>query len=337
MKKALYIDCASGITGNMIMGALLELVEDRDWFLNEMSSLHLDVDIQIEEAVRNGISGTYVNIIAQDCPSCTPDHAKEIIDLSNIDPKAKGLAKRIIDRLVKAESKVRHCTLEDVTFDRCGAFPAITSIIGTSVLLTKLHPDLIYSSIVNDGYGFVEDIDGTVPVPVPTTSEIFADSHVISRQIAVNTELVTPTGAAIIAEIGTSFDVMPAMDVEKIGWGCGNLNLKIPHILKISMGEIIRHPDEMLVFETTVESTTTEILGYVMKALKDAHAYEAYYTPGYTPDPIVHITVMARDTVKEAIIKILEDNFTILRMSFHRESLIPYTKTFDKVRTTYRD
>ncbi len=164
---------------------------------------------------------------------------ERIIDESEIDEKAKDLAKRIFRRVAVAESKVHNETLENVHFHEVGAIDSIVDIIGTAVLVTYLNPDVIYSSIVNDGYGFIECAHGTIAVPVPATSEIFAASKVVSRQIAIDTELVTPTGAAIIAELASSFGMMPAMNVTKIGWGCGTKELPIPNVLKVSMGELI--------------------------------------------------------------------------------------------------
>ena len=102
----------------------------------------------------------------------------------------------------------------------------------------KINPDVIYSSVVNDGYGFIECAHGMISVPVPATSEIFAASNAITRQIDVDTELVTPTGAAIIAEIASEFTTMPAMNVQKVGWGTGTKDLVIPNVLKVSLGEI---------------------------------------------------------------------------------------------------
>ena len=162
----------------------------------------------------------------------------KIIDESEIDEKAKDLAKRIFLRVAKAESKVHNESLENVHFHEVGAIDSIVDIIGTAILLCKINPDVIYSSVVNDGYGFIECAHGMISVPVPATSEIFAASNAITRQIDVDTELVTPTGAAIIAEIASEFTTMPAMNVKKVGWGTGTKDLVIPNVLKVSLGEI---------------------------------------------------------------------------------------------------
>ena len=270
--KALYFDCSSGISGNMTLGALMELIDDPNYLVNELKKLNVDgYHIHISKTKKNGITGTYVDVHLEqddhDHHEHTHDHDHEhhhehvhahehdhehhhhhehrnlfdvnkIIDDSDIDPKAKDLAKRIFMRVAKAESKVHNETLENVHFHEVGAIDSIVDIIGTAILLCKINPDVIYSSVVNDGYGFIHCAHGMISVPVPATSEIFAASNVISRQIDVDTELVTPTGAAIIAEIASSYGMMPAMNVQKIGWGTGTKDLVIPNVLKVTLGEI---------------------------------------------------------------------------------------------------
>ena len=265
--KALYFDCSSGISGNMTLGALMELIDDPNYLVNELKKLNVDgYHIHISKTKKNGITGTYVDVhLEHDVHDHDHDHehhhdhehthehdhehhhhhehrnlfdVNKIIDDSDIDPKAKNLAKRIFMRVAKAESKVHNETLENVHFHEVGAIDSIVDIIGTAILLCKINPDVIYSSVVNDGYGFIHCAHGMISVPVPATSEIFAASNVISRQIDVDTELVTPTGAAIIAEIASSYGMMPAMNVQKIGWGTGTKDLVIPNVLKVTLGEI---------------------------------------------------------------------------------------------------
>ena len=261
--KVLYFDCSSGISGNMTLGALSELIDDPHYLVNELKKLNVDgYHIHISKEKKNGITGTYVDVHLEHEHHHEHEHEHEhehlhhehahhhhhehrnlfdvnkIIDESEIDEKAKDLAKRIFLRVAKAESKVHNETLENVHFHEVGAIDSIVDIIGTAILLCKINPDVIYSSVVNDGYGFIECAHGMISVPVPATSEIFAASNAITRQIDVDTELVTPTGAAIIAEIASEFTTMPAMNVQKVGWGTGTKDLVIPNVLKVSLGEI---------------------------------------------------------------------------------------------------
>ena len=235
--KTLYFDCSSGISGNMTLGSLLEIVGDENYLLEELKKLNVDgYKIEISKKVKNGITGTYVDVILEHKHHHGEEHhshehehpnhhehrnlydVNKIIEESSIDEKSKELAKRIFLRVAKAESKVHNKPLEEVHFHEVGAIDSIVDIVGTAILINKINPDKIISSVVNDGYGFIECAHGTMSVPVPATSEIFASSNVKFRQIDIDTELVTPTGAAIIAELAEDFTTLPAMTTEKIGW-----------------------------------------------------------------------------------------------------------------------
>lgn len=281
--KTLYFDCSSGISGNMTLGALLEIVGDENYLLEELKKLNLDgYKIEISKKAKDGITGTYVDVVLEH------EHHHEhrnlydvnkIIEESSIDEKSKELAKRIFMRVAKAESKVHNKPLEEVHFHEVGAIDSIIDIVGTAILINKINPDKIISSVVNDGYGFIECAHGTMSVPVPATSEIFANSNVKFRQIDVDTELVTPTGAAIIAELAEEFTILPAMITEKIGWGAGSKDLKIPNVLKLYYGEMQNQSEEFTVMETNVDDCTGELLGYTSEKLFKNGAIDVFYTP----------------------------------------------------------
>lgn len=238
--KALYFDCSSGISGNMTLGALTEIIGDENYLINELKKLNVDgYKIEISKKVKNGITGTYVDVILEHEHHHDHEHTHDehehhhehhhhehrnlddvnkIIDESSLNNDVKDLAKRIFLRVAKAESKVHNKPLEEVHFHEVGAIDSIVDIVGTAILIKKINPNKIISSVVNDGYGFIECAHGTMSVPVPATSEIFTGANVKFRQIDIDTELVTPTGAAIIAELAEDFTTLPAMTIEKIGW-----------------------------------------------------------------------------------------------------------------------
>lgn len=305
--KALYFDCSSGISGNMTLGALLEIVGDDNYLINELKKLNVDgYKIEISKKVRNGITGKYVDVILDsdhehhhDEPNHACEHNHEhghshhhhehrnlddvnkIIDNSSLNDKVKDLAKRIFMRVAKAESKVHNKPLDQVHFHEVGAIDSIVDIVGTAILINKINPDKIISSIVNDGYGFIECAHGTMSVPVPATSEIFASSNVKFRQIDIDTELVTPTGAAIIAELATEFTTLPAMVTEKIGWGAGSKEIKIPNILKVYLGEMEEQNENFVVMETNVDDCGGELFGYTQELLFKNGALDVFFTPIY--------------------------------------------------------
>ena len=305
--KTLYFDCSSGISGNMTLGALLEIVGDENYLLGELKKLNVDgYKIEISKKVKNGITGTYVDVILEH----EHHHAhrnlndvNEIIDNSKLEEDVKELAKKIFIRVAKAESKVHNKPLEEVHFHEVGAIDSIIDIVGTAILIHKINPDKIISSIVNDGYGFIECAHGTMSVPVPATTEIFANSKVKFRQIDVDTELVTPTGAAIIAELSTNFTTLPAMTTKKIGWGAGLKDLKIPNILKVYYGDMQEENEDFVVMETNIDDCNGEVLGYTQELLFQNGALDVFFTPIFMKKnrPAYRMTVTCR---KEDMIKL---------------------------------
>lgn len=287
--KVLYFDCSSGISGNMTLGALTEIVGDENYLINELKKLNIDgYKIEISKRIKNGITATYVDVILEHQHHYHDGHTHEhrnlydieqIIDNSTLNEKVKKLSKKIFMRVAQAEAKVHNKSINEVHFHEVGAIDSIIDIVGTSILINKINPDKIISSVVNDGYGFIECAHGVMSVPVPATSEIFASSNVKFRQIDVDTELVTPTGAAIIAELSNKFTTLPSMTISKIGWGAGIKDLEIPNVLKIYYGNVQEENENIIVMETNIDDCSSEVLGYTAEKLFQNGALDIFYTP----------------------------------------------------------
>jgi len=345
--KVLYFDCSSGISGNMTLGALMELIDDPHYLQKELDRLNVSgYHMHVSKTKKNGITGTYVDVHLEHEHSHSHEHhhdhvhrnlfdVYEIIDNAEIDCHAKDLAKKIFLRVARAESKVHNETLENVHFHEVGAIDSIVDIIGTAILITKINPDKIYSSIVNDGYGFIECAHGTISVPVPATSEIFAASQVKSRQIDIDTELVTPTGAAIIAELAESFGTMPVMKVVKIGWGCGTKELKIPNVLKVSMGIIEENKDDIIVMETNIDDCSGEVLGYTMDKLFENGALDVFFTPIYMKKnrPAYRLSVACYENELNTLKEIIFKHTTSIGLRFRHEQRTVLNREIIKIDT----
>ena len=362
--KTLYFDCSSGISGNMTLGALVEILGDEQYLVEELKKLQVDgYHIEISKKVKNGITGTYVDVVLEDHHHHEHDHHHEehhhehehehehhhehrnlhdvnhIIENSNLEEETKQLAKRIFRRVAEAESKVHHKSIEEVHFHEVGAIDSIVDIVGTAILINKIHPDKIISSVVNDGYGFIECAHGTMSVPVPATSEIFSKAGVKCRQIDIDTELVTPTGAAIISELATEFTVMPTMTVQKIGWGAGKKDLKIPNVLKVYLGEMEEtlEEQEIAVMETNIDDTTGEILGYTAEKLIQNGALDVFFTPIYMKKgrPAYRLTVACRkENIEKLQTIIFRETTTIgIRYRYEKRNVLPREKV--EVNTEY--
>ena len=363
--KTLYFDRSSGISGNMTLGALVEILGDEQYLVEELKKLQVDgYHIEISKKVKNGITGTYVDVVLEDHHHHEHDHHHEehhhehehehehhhehrnlhdvnhIIENSNLKEETKQLAKRIFRRVAEAESKVHHKSIEEVHFHEVGAIDSIVDIVGTAILINKIQPDKIISSVVNDGYGFIECAHGTMSVPVPATSEIFSKAGVKFRQIDIDTELVTPTGAAIISELATEFTVMPTMTVQKIGWGAGKKDLKIPNVLKVYLGEMeetLEEKQEIAVMETNIDDTTGEILGYTAEKLMQNGALDAFFTPIYMKKgrPAYRLTVACRkENIEKLQTIIFRETTTIgIRYRYEKRNVLPREKV--EVNTEY--
>ena len=348
-EKILYFDCSAGISGDMTLGALIDLGADKNAFLTELEKLHLEgYEIAFETTQRNAITATHVNVIltgqeqAHDHTHIhehihdhghthehdhehthghehSHDHEhghfhrsfrdiRQMIQNSELSKEVKDLSLRIFTRVARAEAKVHHKDIEEVQFHEVGAVDSIVDIVGSAILITMLKPDRICASVVQDGHGFVHCQHGMLSVPVPAVCEIFAESDALIRQIDVDTELVTPTGAAIISELADSFGTMPVMTIDKIGWGAGTKILKIPNLLKVTLGyqetvsDNYTEQDEIMVLETNLDDCTGEMLGAAMEILMENGALDAFYTPIFMKKnrPAWCLTVLARpeDTEK---------------------------------------
>ena len=336
--KTLYFDCSSGISGNMTLGALLEIIGDEKYLLEEIKKLNIDgYKIEISKKVKNGITGIYVDVILEhehhhhDHNHDEHQHHHEhrnlndvntIIDNSSLEDKTKELAKRIFLRVAKAESKVHNKPLEEVHFHEVGAIDSIIDIVGTAILINKINPDKIISSIVNDGYGFIECAHGMMSVPVPATSEIFTDSGVKFRQIEIDTELVTPTGAAIIAELATEFVPLPTMTIKKIGWGAGSKDLKIPNVLKVYYGEMENQEGNIVVMETNIDDCGGEILGYTEELLFQNGALDVFFTPIFMKKnrPAYRLTVSCKKENMKKLQNIIFKETTTIGIRYRYEN-----------------
>lgn len=340
----MYVDCSSGISGDMTLGALLEIVEEKDYLEKELKKLKLNgYKIVISKKNKNGIMGTHVEVILTE--QHEGDHHEhrnildinQIIDQSTIDEKSKELAKRIFWRVAKAESKVHGKPIEEVHFHEVGAIDSIIDIVGTAILITKLHPDKILASTVHEGHGFIHCAHGKMAVPVPATSEIFADSHVKFEQIDVDTELVTPTGAAIIAELAEEFTFMPAMTIQKIGWGAGTKDLVIPNVLKVYYGEAENKQRPLVVMETNIDDCSAEILGYTSEKLLKAGALDVFYTPIYMKKnrPAYCLTVCCRKEQVHELQRIIFRETTTIGIRYRLEERCELVRELVEVDTPW--
>ena len=235
--KLLYFDCASGISGDMTLGALVDLGVDLEKLNAAIGSLGLpDCRLVAAEVQKNGFRATQVTVRVP--PEHQHRHLQQILEMirgSRLTPRQKDLAGRIFTRLGEAEAKVHGVSVEKVHFHEVGAADSIADIVGTAVGLDLLGVERIVASPVPTGTGKVRIAHGECSIPAPATAELLRGIPLASSH--VEAELTTPTGAAILAALADEFGPPPAMTIERIGCGAGHRDLvEQPNLLRCCWG-----------------------------------------------------------------------------------------------------
>lgn len=280
--KYIYFDAASGISGDMTLGALLDLGVKKELFKTQMLDLGLPVEIQFREVKRAGLRGLKVNVKVhreKTLPRKWKDVAT-LIENSHFSPNVKKRALEIFKTLFTAEAYVHGHSFQNTHLHEAGADDAIIDILGSSFLFEALDIQEFYTSPLNLGAGRVKAAHGSLPVPAPAVAEILKGLPVYSA--VVSQELVTPTGAAIVATLTQAFPAMPELCYEKIGYGAGGKNFPdFPNILRVFYGEQkkIESIREIFQIEANVDDSNPQILANALEILLKKGALDAYLTP----------------------------------------------------------
>jgi pyridinium-3,5-bisthiocarboxylic acid mononucleotide nickel chelatase len=240
--RTLYLDCFSGISGDMTISALVDLGIDSEWFLQQLMSLPIlsgEIDLKFGNTIKKGVRARTFKVIEK-----KPAHhhrsykdIKQMIKTAKLDPAVSIMATNIFQHIAVAEAKIHNKEIEAVHFHEVGAIDSIIDIIGVSLLIEKLRPEKIICSPITLGFGQVDCQHGRYPVPAMATLEILKSTPVLGG--VINEELTTPTGAAIVKELAGSFSQsLPKMTVDKIGYGAGEKDLMDqPNVLRLILGE----------------------------------------------------------------------------------------------------
>ena len=286
-----YFDCFAGVSGDMTLGAFVDAGVDFDALKSELSKLGIsEYEIKSEKVTKRGITGTDITVDLHHHHH-EDDHGhhhgrsyteiKRTIEESSLSDSVKSKAVAIFKRLGEAEAKVHDKDLEEIHFHEVGAVDAIVDIVGACICLDLLNIDEVYASPIPTFYGTVDMAHGKFPLPAPATSEIL--KGVPWRNLGIEGEIVTPTGAAILAELAESFGAMPAMVTKSIGYGSGKKDFGIPNVLRIMIGETEERKEdahsEVAVVESNIDDLSPQIYEVVMERLFTAGALDVYMTP----------------------------------------------------------
>jgi TIGR00299 family protein len=249
---------------------------------------------------------------------------KQIIEDSGITEDAKNLSKSMFHKVAVAEAKVHGKPIDEVHFHEVGAIDSIVDIVSVAILMDYIKPDRVISSVVSDGYGTIKCAHGVLSVPVPATSMIYKNEHIRFKQIEVPTELVTPTGAAIISTFAESYGLMPEMNLNKIGIGVGSRNIGGPNTLRVFLGEDVTADGEtqngdIIVINSNIDDSSGEDLGYVLEKLMDAGALDVSYAPIFMKKnrPAYRLEVICRAEIREKLSEIIFDETTTIGVRYY--------------------
>ena len=282
--KVAHFDCFSGISGDMVLGALIDAGVPVEAIRAALDSLNLPITLEVERVKKCGIAATKVNVIAPDQEDYRflPD-VEAIIDRGQLTDRQRELAKAIFRKLAVAEAAVHGMPLERVHFHEVGALDSIADIIGAAVGLDLLGVEKFTSRSVPVGTGMVKCAHGIMPIPAPATAELL--KGVPLGTSTIKGELTTPTGAAILTTVVAEFTESPAMTIRTIGLGAGTKDfLEQPNLLRLFVGEstgplVADDSDTVVVLETNLDDVPAEVIGFTIEELFAAGALDVFCTP----------------------------------------------------------
>lgn len=360
--KALYLDCAAGISGNMFLGACLQLGVPENFLRAELDKLKLprEFDLEISDVSKNGIGAIYVDVKTQknfDAEGTNirklhrVDHAKnhshrtfgdikKILDASELSATVKNRALAIFGVIAAAEGKVHQRPADKVTFHEVGAIDSIVDIVGCALCLDYLDVEKIFVSRINTGSGFVKCAHGLMPVPAPATAELLQSFK--TYHFGAEKELTTPTGAAIVNALAEfSSDLPEDFASEKIGYGAGTWNLDIANVLRVYLGEFggagTRH---LLKLEANIDDMNPQIYGWLYERLFAAGALDVWTTPIYMKKnrPAHMLSVLVDRERQELCTKIIfEETTTIGLRVIEISRRVEAVRKMAKVTTSFGD
>jgi len=270
----------SGASGDMIVGSLIDLGADASVVLKSMEAT-ANVEVEICEVSKSGIRATQVNVTAEERPLAYRELIN-VLNSSELSPQLVADASAIFEIIANAEAAAHGVQKEELEFHKIGARDVIADVVGACTAVSLLNVDAIFTTTLFVGGGSLETDHGLLPIPAPATAAILAKHHLMTRGGPVEGELLTPTGAAILAFfVGVSDVFLPQMTFERVGYGAGFQDFAHPNVLRATLGQsdegLLR--DDVHVLETNVDDVTGEVLGNLVEGLLEIGALDVAIIP----------------------------------------------------------
>jgi pyridinium-3,5-bisthiocarboxylic acid mononucleotide nickel chelatase len=316
--KILYCDCFSGISGDMFLSALLDAGLPVDYLLSRLQLLNLPEPFKLSVArVHKGpIAASQISIEidpSHHSHSRNLEAIRAIIAAAPLSEKVIQTSLAVFQRLAEAEAQVHGAAVEEVHFHEVGAVDSIIDTVGAALALEFLGIERVYASALPMGSGQVQSQHGILPLPAPATLELLRQAHARVAPSSAQVELVTPTGAAILATLAT-FE-QPSMTITGLGVGAGRLDLPWPNVLRVVIGEVEAPASSPMVqIETNIDDMNPQLFGHLMNHLLSAGALDVYFTPIQMKKnrPATMLGVIARREDETSLARlILEETSTL--------------------------
>lgn len=337
--KTLYFDCFAGVSGDMILGAMVDAGVDPDELKQQLSLLGLSgYEINFETVDRAGISATYACVRAE--TGHKHRHLRDIVEIISNSKLSDGVVQRateVFTRLAEAEAKIHNESIDHVHFHEVGAIDAILDVVGAAICFEMLEIEQFVCSPLHVGSGTVEMAHGRFPVPPPAVAELLLDAPIYSTEI--KGELVTPTGAAIVTSLCSEFGPLPQMKLNATGYGAGTRTYKaFPNVLRVLIGETQLVGDEnLLMIETNIDDMPAQQFAHVMDRSFELGALDCYFTPVQMKKnrPAVLLSVLCRPQQREALMEMLFKETTTLGIRSYEVQRRALERSIERVETSY--
>ena len=278
-----YFDCFSGAGGDMIVASLVDAGADADVLRERLSSLNVGgYSLTIEKISKQGFAATrfHVELDQKPQPHRRLQDIREIIEGSTLSAGVRERSVRVFERLAEAEAAVHGTPIDQVHFHEVGAVDAIVDVVGAAVALELLGVDRVFCSPIPVGSGTVTCAHGTLPVPAPATAELLKGVPIAACDEVG--ELTTPTAAAVLTTLASTFGPVPQLQIQSVGYGAGSREGQTrPNLLRVIVGEAVAEGDVDLitVLETNIDDATPEAIGHCLERLFTEGALDAYTVP----------------------------------------------------------
>ena len=342
-----YFDCFAGISGDMTLGALIDLGVSPDWLADQLRGLPLaDFDLEVSRVHRNGMHANLVDVkISDDKTSRNFSQIRSLIEDSPLSDSVKSASLRTFRKLALAEAHIHGCSMDHVHFHEVGGIDAIVDIVGAALGMEYLGIKKVIASPLPHGKGFVACSHGMLPVPAPATLEILKGVPVYGTDIPY--ELVTPTGAAIIASTAQTFGALPDMTVAAVGYGAGQRDIaERPNLLRIiagyepsaaseSSGALLE--DQVAILETCIDDMNPELFGHLMERLFQDGALDVYWIPIHMKKnrPGTMLQVICKSQTQDNLIHRILTETTTLGVRYHPSRRRLLGRETVEVKTSY--